>query len=70
MATTTLLTLLTRLSDRGFIKIEKVGRSALYTPLVTKEDYLAKQSRRFLDTLCGGNIATFASALMQQRADR
>ena len=63
MATTTLLTLLTRLSDRGFIKIEKVGRSALYTPLVTKEDYLAKQSRRFLDTLCGGNIATFASAL-------
>ena len=63
MAQTTLLTLLTRLSERGFLKIEKVGRSARYVPLVTKEEYLAEQSRRFLDKLCGGSLSTFAAAL-------
>ena len=63
MALTTLLTLLTRLSERGFLKIEKVGRSARYLPLVTKEEYLAEQSKRFFDKLCGGSLSTFAAAL-------
>ena len=63
MAMTTLLTLLTRLSERGFIKIEKIGRSSQYTPLVSQEDYLSAQSRRFVDKLCGGSISTFAAAL-------
>ena len=63
MAQTTLLTLLTRLSERGFLKIEKVGRSARYVPLVTKEEFLAEQSRRFFDKLCGGSLSTFAAAL-------
>ena len=48
MAMTTLLTLLTRLSEKGFIRIEKVGRSSQYTPLVSQEDYLSAQSKRFV----------------------
>lgn len=63
MALTTLLTVLTRLSDKGFLQIEKVGRSARYTPLITRQDYLAQQSRQFLQTLCGGSLSTFAAAL-------
>lgn len=63
MAATTLLTLLSRLAGRGFVQIEKTGRSAAYTPLVRQEDYLAWQSRRFLDTLCGGRVDAFAAAL-------
>lgn len=63
MAATTLLTLLSRLAGRGFVQIEKTGRSAVYTPLVRQEDYLAWQSRRFLDTLCGGHVDAFAAAL-------
>ena len=63
MALTTLLTLLTRLSEKGFIKIEKVSRSARYIPLVTQEDYLAEQSKRFFEKLCGGSLSTFATAL-------
>ena len=41
MAPTTLLTLLSRLAERGFVGIEKAGRSARYTPLVSREAYLA-----------------------------
>lgn len=63
MAPTTLLTLLSRLAEKGFLRIEKTGRSAGYWPLVTKEDYLARQGRRFFDRLCEGNLPAFAAAL-------
>lgn len=63
MAQTTLLTLLTRLSEKGFVRIEKQGRSSVYTPLISQEDYQARQSRRFVDQLFGGSMSAFASAL-------
>lgn len=63
MAMTTLLTLLTRLSEKNFLTIEKKGRRSYYTPCITKEDYLASQSRNFFKKLCQGNLSTFANAL-------
>ena len=63
IAMTTLLTLLTRLSEQGFIRIEKVSRSARYYPLVSQQEYLAQKSKNFLQRLCGGNMSTFATAL-------
>ena len=62
-AMTTLLTMLTRLAEKGFISIEKQGRRSLYTPLIAQEDYLAAQSKTFFEKLCGRNISTFAAAL-------
>lgn len=63
MALTTLLTLLTRLAEKGFVKIQKEGRSARYIPLIAKKDYLAQQSRSFLQKVCGGSLPAFAAAL-------
>jgi len=63
MAQTTLLTLLTRLAEKGFVQIEKQGRSSVYTPLVSQADYQARQSKRFVDQLFGGSMSAFASAL-------
>ena len=63
MAMTTLLTMLTRLAEKGFISIKKQGRRSLYTPLISQEDYLAAQSKTFFEKLCGRNISTFAAAL-------
>ena len=63
MAVTTLLTLLTRLVEKKFLSVKKEGRRSLYTPLVTRHDYLASQSRRFIDKVCGGSLSAFASAL-------
>ena len=57
MAPTTLLTVLSRLADKGFLRI------AEYWPLVAREDYLARQGRKFYDTLCGGSLPAFAAAL-------
>lgn len=63
MAMTTLLTLLTRLSEKGFITIEKNGRRSYYTPCISQEEYLASQSKTFVEKLCGGSISMFATAL-------
>ena len=63
IAQTTLLTLLSRLGEKGFVRVEKSGRNRLYIPLVSRADYLAAQSSRFFRKLCGGNVSAFASAL-------
>lgn len=70
MALTTLLTVLTRLADKGFVRIEKQGRSARYIPLVSREEYLAQQSRCFLEKLCGGSLSAFAAALCDSGLSR
>ena len=58
IAATTLLTFLSRLADKGYVRAEKSGRSAMYTPLVSREEYLAGQSRRFLDAaLCDSGLS-------------
>lgn len=63
MAQTTLLTLLSRLAEKGFLRIEKQGRSSVYIPLVAQKEYQARQSKRFFEQLFGGNMPAFASAL-------
>lgn len=63
MAMTTLLTLLGRLSEKGFLTIQKKGRRSYYTPCISREEYLASQSRNFFEKLCGGNLSVFANAL-------
>lgn len=63
IALTTLLTLLTRLSEKGFIRIEKEGRRSRYYKLVDRKDYLSSQSSSFFKQLCNGNMKVFANAL-------
>ena len=63
IAQTTLLTLLTRLTDKGFLKAELDGQRKLFFPLISQQEYLAAQSNRFVKKLCGGNLSTFAAAL-------
>ena len=63
LATTTILTLLSRLVERQFLSIEKNGRSNCYTPIISKQDYLASQSKSFLENLCKGDMRVFATAL-------
>lgn len=63
LAPTTILTLLTRLCEKGFLSLKKDGRTNLYEPLITEKEYLAAESRLFLDRLFHGSVAGFATAL-------
>ncbi len=63
LAPSTILTFLTRLCERGFLRVERHGRTNLYIPLVSRKDYLANESRRQLDRLFGGSLSAFAVSL-------
>ena len=70
MAPTTVLTILTRLGEKGFVAGEKAGRRSLYRPLVSQAEYLAAQSGAFFRKLCGGSVSTFAAALCDSGLSR
>lgn len=63
LAPTTILTFLTRLCTRGFLQVGHRGRTNYYTPLVSRKEYLARESRRMLDRLYGGSLSAFAVSL-------
>ena len=50
---------------RGMVTVTREGRRSLYTPAVSREAYLAAQSRTFFEKLCGGSVSAFAAALCQ-----
>ena len=64
----TTLGFLSRLCERGFLSCKKQGRSNLYTALVREEEYLQKESKSFLERLCGNSLKTFVSSLYNGRA--
>ena len=59
----TLIKLLSRLEERGFVETQKEGRANVYTPKVLREDYLAAESRSFLNRLHGGSLSSLVAAL-------
>ena len=65
MAETTLQTLLTRLSEKGFLSVTIEKRRKYYSPLISREDYQISQSKSFFQKVCGGNLSACANALCE-----
>jgi len=53
----TIKTLLNRLLKKGAIRAEREGRRYLYSPVLTREAWVASQSEGVLDRLFGGRVA-------------
>ena len=53
----TIKTLLNRLLKKGVIRAERDGRRYLYSPVLTREAWVASQSEGVLDRLFGGRVA-------------
>ena len=60
---TSVLTFLSRLCEKGFLSCEKQGRQNLYTPCVTREAYLQRERRSFVERLCGGSVKKLVASL-------
>ena len=65
-ASNTVNTYLTRLAEKGFVSVRRDRRGNLYTPLVSREDYLAFDSRSVLSRLYGSSPRNFVAALASQ----
>lgn len=62
----TVLTLLSRLIEKRFLEINKIGRRNEYMALVTEQEYQAKQTHSFLDKIYEGNVRNLVSTLLRQ----
>ena len=63
---TTVLTFLTRLSEKGLASSEKRGKKNYYTTLVTDDEYKRFESRSFLRAIHGGSIQSFVASLADE----
>ncbi|NEU31350.1 BlaI/MecI/CopY family transcriptional regulator [bacterium LRH843] len=55
----TVISLMLRLVERGFLKTEKIGKERTYFPLVTKEDYLKFETGNFIRQYHGNSFGSF-----------
>ena len=65
-ATTTVATLLKRMSDKGFVGYTLYGKSREYYPLVAKKDYFSKHVNGLIKNFFNDSASQFASFFTQE----
>ena len=60
----TLIVLLSRLMNKGFLHAKKIGRRNEYTALVSEAEYQTVQTKSFLDKIYEGNAKGLVSNLI------
>ena len=59
----TLMTSLSRLEDKGFLICDRANGTNLYSPVITENDYKARESRHFLDRLYHNSVQNLVATL-------
>ncbi|MBE6881948.1 MAG: BlaI/MecI/CopY family transcriptional regulator [Ruminococcaceae bacterium] len=59
----TLMTVLARLIEKGYLTVDKSGGSNIYSAVVAEKDYKNKEGRSFLEKVYGNSLSAFVSAL-------
>lgn len=62
----TVITLLSRLVEKGLLRTNKIGRRNEYKAIVSEEDYQAAQTRMFLNKLYEGSAKGLVATLIQK----
>lgn len=62
----TIITLLSRLVEKGLLKTNKIGRRNEYTAVISEEDYQAAQTQMLLNKLYEGSAKGLVSTLIQR----
>ncbi|MDE6591431.1 MAG: BlaI/MecI/CopY family transcriptional regulator, partial [Oscillospiraceae bacterium] len=61
-----IITLLSRLVEKGLLKTNKIGRRNEYTAIVSEADYQAAQTQTLLDKLYEGEAKGLVATLIQR----
>ena len=64
----TVLTLLSRLVEKGYLRTSKIGRRNEYTAVVSEADYQAAQTQVLVNKLYAGSAKGLVAALIQREA--
>lgn len=62
----TVLTFLSRLTEKKLLSIKKIGHRNEYAALISEDDYLTMQTRTFLNKVYEGNVKGLVATLVQQ----
>ncbi|MCM1127368.1 MAG: BlaI/MecI/CopY family transcriptional regulator [Lachnospiraceae bacterium] len=68
LSPTTVLSFLSRLQEKGFLKVEKSGKNNIYLALIRREDYMRTESRNILKRLYQNSARNFLAALYDGEA--
>lgn len=63
----TIKTLLSRLLKKGAISAQRDGRRYLYSPVLQRDQWLARESKGLLDRLFGGRVTPLVAHFSKQR---
>jgi len=61
----TIITLLSRLVDKGLLKTSKTGRRNIYTSIVAENEYQADQTKHFLNKIFQGRPKGLVATLIE-----
>lgn len=64
----TLMTSLSRLEDKGFVSCDRSNGSNRYSSVISENDYKAKESTHFLETLYNSSIQNMVATLYSNKA--
>ena len=62
----TVITLLSRLVEKGLLSVNKLGRRNEYTAVVSEADYQASQAQALVNKLYAGSAKGLVATLIQQ----
>lgn len=68
LATTTILSFLSRLVKKGYLKLEKRNRVNYYMPLVCHKDYVENEGKNMLERFFGNSLKNFVVQLSDTSA--
>lgn len=63
LSATTILSFLSRLEEKGFLKVYKKGKNNVYEAVVSEQEYLQQESSFIFNRLYHGSLKKFVSAL-------
>ena len=62
------MTSLSRLVEKGYVRCDKIGRSNLYVALISEEVYRQTEGRSFLSRVYGNSLSNFVASLYDAHA--
>ena len=60
---TTVLSFLSRLEEKGFLKVTKIGKNNFYESILSEQEYLQKESGSILKKMYRNSVRNFMTAL-------
>lgn len=65
--TTTVMTLISRLVEKGILSMTKVGKLNHYSAKITEDEYKAIQADNFLEDMHNGSVKNFIATLFNNK---